>query len=442
VSRLGAAVLGAAVVSGCAYYNTRYHSRSRFDAAASLPRAGFDSLAVLRYEDVVRKTSDAYRGRPEGDEVAETLFLLGRAHLRLGRPNEAHAALAAAAGLASATELRGPVLVAQAFAASELGEEPAALRLLDDAFQVGLVGATLGEAYLLRGRLKLDQRGAVLGWEDLELAASADRSVTVDAGLEVLRWGVRHRNLERARSALGGLLAMAEAAERVDTIQRLVSAAAVRWSPSVAATMLGDVGAAAWDRPARSRLQLQQASLFRNSGDTAVAEELAWRVARGRGVSVAQARILLAEWRFDRTRDLGEAQSVLATLLPAGDDPEVADVVDAVEDLDRYSGIGLDDPLGLFAAAEVARDRLHAPILARGLFLAYADTNPSEPWAAKALLAALDVSTDVDDRSWLRGRLEGYGNSPYVQAARGDTAAGIDELEEELSVRLSEIAAR
>jgi hypothetical protein len=102
----------------------------------------------------------------------------------------------------------------------------------------------------------------------------------------------------------------------------------------------------------------------------------------------------------------------------------------------------LDDPLGWFAAAEVSRNRLEAPILARGLYLAYADTDPMDPWAPKALLAALSVALDEADRSWLRGRLEAHGDSPYVQAARGSSVAGIESLEEELQERLREIVSR
>jgi hypothetical protein len=90
----------------------------------------------------------------------------------------------------------------------------------------------------------------------------------------------------------------------------------------------------------------------------------------------------------------------------------------------------------------VARDRLAALGLARGLFLAYADTDPSDPWAPKALLAALDVAQDEEDRDWLRGRLEAHVGSPYVLAARGRPPAGFEALEEELAVRLREITGR
>ncbi|HET9949297.1 MAG TPA: hypothetical protein VFQ22_10285, partial [Longimicrobiales bacterium] len=80
-----------------------------------------------------------------------------------------------------------------------------------------------------------------------------------------------------------------------------------------------------------------------------------------------------------------------------------------------------------------------APVLARGLFLAYADSEPDAPWAAKALLAALAVTPWEEDRAWLRGRLEVHRHSPYVLAARGGSSEGVEALDRELQVRLDEI---
>jgi len=441
VRRLGAAVLGAVMLSGCAYYNTQYNAQRLFDEAESLRRQGRDELARPRYEDVIRKTADAYRGDPSGGDAAETLYLLGRAQLRTGRAREAESALSRATAIAGPALLPG-VLVYRAVALARLGEIDTATSVLRAAFDAGPTGPALAEGYLLRARLRLASGPSLAGWEDLDMAAGADPSVAVEAEIERLRSGVRHRDLESARTAVGALLSDRAAGEREDTISALLSAVASQWSPSVAATMLGDVGSSAWDGAARGHLQLQQATHFLAAGDTASAEDAAWQVARRRGDAAARARLMLARWRLERTRDLGEAQSVLTILLPAGSDPGVAEMVDAVEELEAYAGLGLDEPLGLFAAGEVARDRLDAPVLARGLFLAYADTDPSDPWVPKALLAALGVSRDQEDRSWLRGRLEAHGDSPYVQAARGGPAAGFEALEEELKERLSEIATR
>jgi tetratricopeptide (TPR) repeat protein len=442
VSRLGASMLGVLVFSGCAHYNTLYNSERLYQEAEGLRVEGNDSTAEQRYRDVVRKTADAYRSGRTGDRSARTLFLLGRAQLRIGQPREARGALAQAASLMSEPGLRPQILVYQALASARIGEEAAARTLLEEAFAAGLTGRPLGEAHLLRGRLRLSKGNTDDGWDDLDQAAGADPGVAVEAGVERLGWSIRYGDLSRARYALERLLLMGEAGERLDTISVLTSSAAAQWSPSVAATLLGDVDSAPWDPAARSRLGLQQAKLLHLAGDTAAAEAQAWRVARGRGQAVAQARILLSTWRLDRTRDLNEAQAVVPILLPAGDDPSVVELLEAVEALHRYSDVGLDQPLGWFAAAEVARDRLGAPILARGLFLAYADTDPSDAWAPKALLAALNVSVDREDQTWLRGRLEAHRNSPYVQAARGESASGFEALEEELRVRLSEIATR
>ena len=115
-------------------------------------------------------------------------------------------------------------------------------------------------------------------------------------------------------------------------------------------------------------------------------------------------------------------------------------MLESIDRLEAFTTIGLDESLGWFAAGEVARERLDANYLARGLFLAYADGAREEPWAPKALLAALEASPDEGDRAWLRGRLEAYGDSPYVLASHGGSAAGFGLLEEELEVRLRELA--
>jgi hypothetical protein len=120
----------------------------------------------------------------------------------------------------------------------------------------------------------------------------------------------------------------------------------------------------------------------------------------------------------------------------------VARFLAALEEAAALTELGLTIPLAWFAAAEVARDGLGAHRLARGLFLAYADGAPEEPWAPKALLAALAVSPEEGDRAWLRGRLEAKGESPYVLAARGEPAPGFEALEEELARRLSEMKSR
>ena len=103
---------------------------------------------------------------------------------------------------------------------------------------------------------------------------------------------------------------------------------------------------------------------------------------------------------------------------------------------------GYDEPLAWFAAGEVARDDLGAFALARGLFLTYAEAAPSDPWVPKAILAALGMTDDEADRARLRRRLEGWRASPYVLAAWGEPALGLEALEEELARRLDQMRTR
>ena len=165
-------------------------------------------------------------------------------------------------------------------------------------------------------------------------------------------------------------------------------------------------------------------------------------MAGGFGEVAAEARILLARWQLEGARGLGALDDARRTLLPSERHPEVTDFLIALEETAAMAELGLMEPLAWFAAGEVARDRLGAPVLARGLFLAYADGAPDEPWTAKALLAALVVSREEGDRAWLRGRLEGRRESPYVLAAYGESAPGFEMLEEELARRLEALRNR
>jgi hypothetical protein len=90
-------------------------------------------------------------------------------------------------------------------------------------------------------------------------------------------------------------------------------------------------------------------------------------------------------------------------------------------------------PLALFAAAELARDELHAPLLAAQLFLAYAELAPQTQWAAKALLAA--SALDPARATELRRQAERYHSNPYIAVLNGraDSAASYQQAEEGLA---------
>lgn len=423
----------------CAYHNVIHNSQRLFDVGEEHRRAGEDSLSILQYREVVRKTGQAYRARPESDWACDALMLLGRSQLRLGDLRAARAAFVRAGDAAGPCEARRDLPVYLAHVGAEMGDSRRALELVNTALGTELSDEAAAEAHLLRGELLLERSLADHGWWDLDRASEIASGLRTAAGLTALRWSIEHRDQEAGRRAMTRLFSYREAGARADSVVALSSLAGERWTPAVAAWLLWGVEDAAWERSARGALALFRAELLHQAGDTAAARAQAATVASGLGVTAADARILLARWRLAQVLDLQQLAQVRTILLPSGADPRVAALLAAIDEVGRYANAGLEDPIGLFAAGELARDRLGALRVARGLMLAYADGPHEEPWKAKALLAALELSESEEDRASLRGRLERYGDNPYVLAALGGTAAGFEALEEELEVRLVEL---
>lgn len=438
-SRGGLVMAALLLATGCSYYNVIRNAEVLFVEAEAHRRAGRDSLSVTRYLDVVRKTGTAYRARPDAEWAEEALFLLGRARLRLGELRAADLAFDEASSRSAGSDLSSEILAYEGVLHRELGDRATALDHLNAALGSELSPRTAAVAHLTRGRLLLEQGDGDLGWWDLDRAAEYDPGVAVEAGVERLHWAVYHDDQPRAMSAALSLLDQGQAGIRFDTIAALVGWASERWGAEEAAALIAEADNAEWDRASRGRIQLERATLLELAGDTASAAAQAWLVAGGLGVSAADARLLISDWRAADARDLAQLYDIRSILLPAGADQRVARRLVAVDELEAFADAGLNDPLGLFAAAEVARDRIGADFVARGLFLAYADGSPDSPWVPKALLATIEITEGEGDRAWLRGRLEAYRDSPYVLAAHGGPAAGFEELEEELDVRLREL---
>lgn len=432
---------GVLLASGCAYYNTVYNAERLFDRAELARGEGRDSLARELYREVAGKTGAAYGARPDSDWAPRALVLLGRARLRLGELGDALAAFREAEVTAPPSD-RNAVRVYVAATLAEMGDEAAAFDLVNRALEGELEGSALAEAHLLRARWLLSRDYVDQGWWDLDRVAEAQRALRVEAGVERLRWAVRRGRPEHARVAADRLLAYPEGGRSLSRVLELVAEAGRRWGAATAAELLAATALARWEVGPRARIRIERARLLHAAGDTAAASLQAWAVAGTFGDAAAEARVLLAGWHLETTQDIAEAYEVRRILLPSGSDRAVAELLDAVDELEALTDVGLAEPLGWFAAAEIARDRLGAAHLARGLFLAYADGAPEEPWAPKALLAAAEVSLGEGDRAWLRGRLDAYGDSPYVLAARGGSGAGFEALEEELGLRLQEMRGR
>ncbi|MHC4925314.1 MAG: hypothetical protein ACYTG4_14760 [Planctomycetota bacterium] len=431
----------AALFSGCVYYNGIYNARHMYEDAERLRLSGSDSLAAARYDDVVRKAATGFRRDTEGPWAGEALYLIGRARLRMGELQAARAALEEAARLTQDDQVRLGALIYIGAALVAAGDDAGAMPFLNQGLEGLQEGPALAEGHLLRAGLLFEAGEMDAGWWDLDRAGALDAGFRTAAAMERVRWGVRSGSLNRTREGARRLLSYPEAAQRRDDIVTLFRAAAVRWGAEEVADLLGN-SQYSWGRMERGDALLARAELLFDAGDTTGARVQAEGVAGGFGEVAAEARILLARWRLEATRDLGGIDDARRILLPSEEHPEVAAFLLALDETFALAELGLSEPLAWFAAGEVARDGLGAPVLARGLFLAYADGAPDDPWAAKALLAAMSVSREEGDRAWLRGRLEARSQSPYVLAARGESAPGFEVLEEELARRLQEMRNR
>ncbi len=434
----GAALLGVAtLLSGCVYYNAIYNAERLFDEAERAHWAGRDSVADERYEEVIDKAGDGYRREPDGDWADDALYLIGRAHFRRGRLRAARAALQQAVADAHDKTTRLQALAYLGAVHVLSGDPRGAIPLLNEALEGIRKGPVAAEAHLWRARALLHEGRRDEGWWDLDRVEDADGRLRVASALERLRWGTSVGDHLRVHEAVNRLLSYPEASTQTDSIVTLMAAVAARWGPKDAAELLAHTDGAAWERTDRGEMRLERARLLRVGGDSAAAEVEARAVAAGIGASAVRARILLAHWQLARAQSLSETRDVVALLLPAERDSAVAALLSKIQAVDELSQMGLEDPLAWFAAGELARDSLAAPRLATGLFLAYADAVPDEPWTSKALLAALAIAPSEGTRAWLRGRLEGRAGSPYVRAARGEPAPGFEALEEELGERLT-----
>ncbi|MGH7545002.1 MAG: hypothetical protein ACREKI_02345, partial [Gemmatimonadota bacterium] len=128
----------------------------------------------------------------------------------------------------------------------------------------------------------------------------------------------------------------------------------------------------------------------------------------------------------DSISDLASVQELLARAGSGGTGREVVEARLLSRRVERCLKIAELGDVAWLTAAEVARDSLDAPYLARALFLRFADELPTSVWAPKAILAALAAGpypngvpgAPADDE--LRRRLHSeYASNPYVAAVDG-----------------------
>lgn len=433
--RAAATLLSVVWAGGCVYLNSLYNARRSFDEGERARVEGRSAEAQAGYDDAIRKASASFRKDPEGGWADDALYLLGRAYLGRGSNARAVQAFEEAVARSDDSSLRSRARFRLGVALTRVGDRARALPLLDSAAIDPQLGDFVGEVRLERGRLLIAEGRDDEAAFDLVRAEELDPGLKLEVEFERLRWGIASDDTLRAIEASAALFEEPRAEAFADSLRVLARAAARRWGPEVAASLLAPVRTGDWPQQSRDQLLLQRIDLLAEAGDTLAVESEAGWAARGTTGGAEAARLVLARIRLRRTEDVAELDRVRVVLLPAGGNPEVAELVSDIRRVEALNEWGdLDDPIAWFVAAEMARDRLDAPRLARGLFLRFASEAPTSPWAGKAVLAALGTTPDPRSDPALRAGLETRAGDPYVARARSRSSTGpsLGELEARL----------
>ncbi len=421
---------GALTLGGCVYLNTLYNARTAYEAGERARLAGQADSARQAYEVTLRKAAESFRRDSLGGWAMPSLLLVGQAHLRLGSLDEGRAALERVLVEAPDPRLRQEArLYLGAILAASRDYGPA-VQVLNEALLELRRGDLRGEGHMWRARVLLAQGRVDQGWWDLDRAMEEDRRLEVPGHLERLSWAIERGDPARAEQGARALLRDPAAGIWVDSLSALVERAAGTWSPGSAAALLSPARGAPWAPGPRDRMLLQRIDLLLEAGDTLAAEtELGW-VARGAGPASVPARLALAEIRLRQIEAPRELDRVRRVLLPVATDSAVVVELEALRMVELLAAAEERSFVALFAAAELAREALGAPRLARALYLEASRNASGGSWRGKAALAALVVGPDSDDeRLWRRDLLRE--RDPYLTRARNrylptDTLARLD----------------
>ena len=417
---------GAALVSGCAYYNAMYNARRLSDDAVEAESEGRNFDATTLWGQVTVKAETVIARHPDSKYAPEAYALMGRAHARLGNCTRARPALESALAspldsvLALDTELRlagcyadlglhqdaiirFERLIAIGDSALQRSAQAGLVRSLriagraDDAVRIIEAHPGLPAADRIAVLAAAGRGPGVLALAD-SLVASGDTTVPWDS---VIAWLAA-----RDRGAASSLV------DRVDGIPGA--------TPVDRANRLLADGARFANDPPRARARFEQVRSQSEASDAAAAARLA---------------LIRLDLRAAATRE--QLDPILASLVrEVSESPlttqaqmlqrAIEQVASAVDSSAPGSPAG---DMRIFLAAEAARDRLLAPRLAESLFRRIGAGWPDSPYVPKALLAAALLAGD----SLLAAEVETrYPSSPYVLAV-GDTAlASLRALEDSL----------
>ena len=390
---------------GCAYYNGLYNARGLADRAESAVRDGRDSVAIAAWREAAAKADTVVIRYPRSKWTDDALLVAGVASAFAGNCAHALERLAQWQRHPNADPRRRErVRVARGACLARAGKHEAALDSLaplargrDETL------SRIAAAWAARSALAIGRRDSALTFAalarsdalDAELASTAIATERVDFAARLLRQRAREwRGLSPLHAPLGALARSGRIAS-VDTIIR--STLDGRATRVERARLL--LAAGTWaERAGRiEEARLRYDGALELTSDSTISKN-------------AIVHLSLLEIRTASTLELARSQLDRAKGRLAGA-PEFQRADSGLRLAARLAATPDSTGATLFLAAEVARDRVESPALARTLFLRAAREHSTSSLAPKALLAAAQLTPD-SARVWRNVVRTRYASSP------------------------------
>jgi tetratricopeptide (TPR) repeat protein len=426
-------LVAALLLGGCGYFNSLYNANRSFATAERASRTGDRATAAREYRSAIERAAVSYRKYPDGRWADDALLLLGRARFALGEHNAAAAAMRTLLEQSSDAAMRA---VAHAYLGASLyslANATAATEHLDSA-AAGLRESTEHGAFtrLWRARTAFQGGRQDAAWADLTAALSNDR-VAHQAALEGVRRGLELRDSARTVEFMEHLARSPHQPGSLQQVDSILRTVARDWSPRLAFSSSAPLAESNWPPEMRDAIAVTRARLAVEAGDPETGLALAIQVGNTVNLGIgSRARRLAGEVMLARAATPDDLEEVRDVLLPAYDDRAALDLMRRVRATQILLRNGQDpaNSISLFAAAEMLRDEVGAPGVARRVFLDFA-TQQDNVWSGKAALAAHQIGATAETAA----ALDRLADNPFVRAVRGGSysAADIDRAEARLA---------
>ena len=438
--RLIVAALAALLIGGCAYYNALYNAERAFEEAERAAARGENSNALNEYGIAIEKAERSLKRDPDGRWSDDARFLIARAHFGRGDISAARPVLEQVLAESGDDGLKAGADAYLGAVDVHEGREEEGIERLSAALAAQPDPGMQAFAHLWRGRARL-ALGKDAGWQDLDTAAEIPSPAGTAALLERATWAAQSDDFELARNSFAAIFARGETSRWSDSLRILTRRAVTHFGAARARELIVPEQGP-WIAADRDRMALFRVELAVLAGDTVGAMAEARAVAeRATGQTADAARVALARLHLGAARETGDLNDIRSALLPAIANTEAQRLIRDIKALgvllERAQG---GQPLALFAAAELARDELRSPRLARSLFQAYAALAPDAVYAPKAQLAANALAPAGEDVQAPRVAARDTTNV-YIAAMYGGGGDGFKVAEEHLQKALATLRA-